>query len=317
MSRVELLNQFGTKKGLLIGPMSIDRNPSTFNQNSIPDWTSFCNDVDQILKAGTCQVRLHKFASILLSMILFVPLILMLLDNGAGDGNGGNGDSSSFGVPSYFWLMVVAVVLLNFVLYIFVMKRIYQVMMDLKAFFESKEESSNTSSRIRYDLQSEPQLFTPLNRRYYILVVDTTTDGGTGANANANDTSQGDIEATTGGGNNTNSISSNPPPPALNPVGDALASMIAAATTHAPVVVPSPSAPSAPPIYTRPSGTTNVVHSSNVVYSEPAPTPSTTMSSPAYYTGTQSNNEYSTTSNNNNNTGTTKTSIFDQLNSGT
>lgn len=136
MTRVEILNQLG-KKGLMIGPMKIDRKPSGLNRDDIPDWTAFCDDVDKVLKAGTTQTRIYKFGTIALLAVLFVTLTI--------------GSQAEWLLDfNYFWIISCSVLLLNFALYMKVMKSINQVMNELRVLLESKG-----SNRISYELKDE------------------------------------------------------------------------------------------------------------------------------------------------------------------
>ena len=152
MSRVEILNQLG-KKGVMFGPMKINRRPSGLNRDSIPDWTAFCDDVDEVLKAGTSQTRLYKYGSIVLLLVLFVTLTI--------------GSQAEWLVDfNYFWIITTSVVLLNLALYTKVMKSINQVMNELRVLLQSKG-----SNRISYELKDER--FSVFVKEFYIVVTDT------------------------------------------------------------------------------------------------------------------------------------------------
>ena len=134
----------------MIGPMKINRRPSGLNRDSIPDWTAFCDDVDEVLKAGTSQTRLYKYGSIVLLLVLFVTLTI--------------GSQAEWLVDfNYFWIITTSVVLLNLALYTKVMKSINQVMNELRVLLQSKG-----SNRISYELKDER--ISVFVKEFYIVV---------------------------------------------------------------------------------------------------------------------------------------------------
>ena len=62
MNRVHIRNQIGTK-GLCGGPLSISREPSGLNYEAIQDWNTFCDEVDEVLKAATRLRNLYQIGS--------------------------------------------------------------------------------------------------------------------------------------------------------------------------------------------------------------------------------------------------------------
>jgi len=156
MSRVEIFNQIG-KKGLCVGPMRIDREPSGVNYSRISDWSQVCDDVDEILKAGTRQTRIYKIGNFVILGGMFLGILL--LTNVVGFIN----------IP-FFWAIATAAMTLTFVLYFVVMKRINAVMNDLKILLESR--GSNT---ISYELEHETPK--PCVQQYYIVVHGANVDG--------------------------------------------------------------------------------------------------------------------------------------------
>ena len=147
MSQVNIYNQIGRMR-ICPGTMCIDRQPSGVDYNSILDWSTFCDDVDEVLKAGTAPMRLEYVGNIFL-FVAFISLGFII--------------ASTTWLKGFDWGIFIAIVLLNLFLSSYVMRRINQVMNDLNTLVESRGRNG-----IKYEVQSQGT--TVFAKHYHILV---------------------------------------------------------------------------------------------------------------------------------------------------
>ena len=82
MSRVDILNQVeGGFCGIsrFKGPLVIDRTSPGLNGNFPPNWTPFCDEVDEILKMATSLIKCLKYIMLCVKVLPFLLIILFIL----------------------------------------------------------------------------------------------------------------------------------------------------------------------------------------------------------------------------------------------
>lgn len=153
MSRIEIIGQFNVDNPICsgLGPMKIERNPTSISTAGISDWNQFCDSIDEALSPLAKTKAIAKISSLFLYPYILIVVIV----------------NSALPTKQYTGALVWPIIIAYFIIHCRTRTRLAAVMEKVKGVCHH-----NQSNSFSYSLESERWggCNKPHVKRYYIEV---------------------------------------------------------------------------------------------------------------------------------------------------